>query len=172
MNNDTFGRPNWDTYYLTIAHVVASRSIDPSTKHGCVLVSKDNRILSTGYNGPLKDVNDNKVPLTRPKKYMHLLHAEENALLAYGGSNSDIQGGTCYVTGPCCHKCLRMLIQKGITRIVRGTIQSAMLDTEELEASNLMIELSGIEIKTIDTLDILGEMGNISKRIKDKIAQN
>ena len=61
-------RPTWEEYYVTMAHVVAQRSFDPSSKCGCVLVSKDNRVLSTGYNGPLKGSIDEEIPLTRPEK--------------------------------------------------------------------------------------------------------
>ena len=68
------GRPAWDEYYLTIAYVVAQRSFDPSSKCGCVLVSRDGRVLSTGYNGPIKGSIDSKIPLTRPEKYCHMIH--------------------------------------------------------------------------------------------------
>ena len=57
---DEFGRPDWDTYFMALAFVVAQRSIDPNTKHGTVLVSKDKRILVTGYNGPIKNSMDKK----------------------------------------------------------------------------------------------------------------
>ena len=85
-------RPSWEEYYLAIAYVVSQRSFDPSSKCGCVLVSKDNRVLATGYNGPLKQSIDEEIPLIRPQKYKHMLHGEENALLAYNGSHQDIQG--------------------------------------------------------------------------------
>lgn len=47
-----------------------------------------------------------------------MIHAEENALLAYNGPASDLVGATIYVTGKPCHKCLRMILQKGIRNIV------------------------------------------------------
>jgi dCMP deaminase len=134
------GRPSWDEYYLTIAYVVAQRSFDPSSKCGCVLVSKDNRVLSTGYNGPLKGSIDSKIPLTRPEKYCHMIHGEENALLAYNGSHQDIQGGTAFVTGRPCHKCLRMMLQKGITRIVYSSANVTMVvDQADIDAQEIMI---------------------------------
>jgi len=139
-NSKDLDRPSWDEYYLTIAYVVAQRSFDPSTKCGCVLVSADNRILSTGYNGPIKGSIDAKIPLTRPEKYSHLLHAEENALLAYSGSQQDISGSTAYVTGRPCHKCLRMMLQKGIERIVySSTNVTKVVDKTDMEAQEIMI---------------------------------
>lgn len=42
---------NWDKYFIEMAMHVASKSKDPSTKVGCVIVGPDNEIRSTGYNG-------------------------------------------------------------------------------------------------------------------------
>ena len=79
----TIKKPNWDIYYLTIAFAAARRSIDPSTKHGCVIVSRDNRVLSLGYNGPIKGADDVNLSMERPQRYWTWIHAEENSLLAY-----------------------------------------------------------------------------------------
>jgi len=131
---------SWDEYYLTIAFVTAQKSIDPSSKCGCVLVSEDNRILSTGYNGPIKGSDDSKIPLERPMKYCHMIHAEENALLAYNGSYQDIEDATAYVSGRPCHRCLRMLLQKGITKIVYSNANvTKCVDKEDFEAQEIMI---------------------------------
>ena len=61
--------PNWDDYFVGIAFAVSKRSPDPSTKHGCVIVNSENRIISTGYNGPIAGIDDNKVIWERPEKY-------------------------------------------------------------------------------------------------------
>src|SRR4029077_15021443 len=82
---DSFGRPSWDDVYMAMAFIAARRSMDPRTKHGCVIVSKDNRPLTWGCNGPLKGILDSSVPLTAPEKYYHMIPAEANALLAYCG---------------------------------------------------------------------------------------
>ena len=123
----------YDEYFLTMCFLVAQRSIDPSTKCGAVLVSADRRILSTGYNGPIKGSDDTNIPLERPAKYAHLLHAEENCLLAYNGSAQDLVGSTMYVTGSPCHKCLRMILQKGIKSVIATDGNAAVMhdDSEE-----------------------------------------
>ena len=133
-------RPHWDIYYLTMAYIVAQRSFDASSKCGCVIVSKDNSVLSTGYNCPLKGSIDEEIPVTRPEKYYHMLHGEENALLAYNGSKQDIQDATAYVTGRPCHKCLRMMMQKGITRIIHSENQTKCVDQADLDAQELMLK--------------------------------
>ena len=47
-------RPDWDQYFNQIAKAVAERASCPRAKVGAVIVSNDNRILSTGYNGALR----------------------------------------------------------------------------------------------------------------------
>ena len=42
---------DWDEFFIGIAKLSAGRSKDPSTQVGACIVSKDNRILSIGYNG-------------------------------------------------------------------------------------------------------------------------
>ena len=42
--------PSWDEYFIEIAKVTAKRSKDPSTQTGCVIVDKNNRPISFGYN--------------------------------------------------------------------------------------------------------------------------
>lgn len=164
-------KPSFDDYYLSLAFIVAQRSIDPNTKCGCVIVSKDNRILSTGYNGPIKNSNDDQIPMVRPYKYYHMIHAEENALLSYNGSYQDIQNGTAYITNPPCHKCLRMLLQKGIKKLVHTNIQTKCVDVDDLEAQKIMLLDRNITIivkdlkKCLDIVDNTKQyMLNLSNR--------
>jgi dCMP deaminase len=126
-------KPLYVNYFLTLAWLVAQRSIDPSSKCGAVLVSADRRILATGYNGPLRGADDSLVPLTRPEKYPHMIHAEENAILAYTGSSADLIGSTMYVTGRPCHKCLRMIIQRGIPNIIISKTTPTVMQTDDSE---------------------------------------
>ena len=46
-------RPSWDQYFMDIAHLVKTRSTCLRRQVGAVAVSKEHRILGTGYNGPL-----------------------------------------------------------------------------------------------------------------------
>lgn len=161
-------RPNWDVYYMTIAFVVAQRSFDPSTKCGCVIVSKDNRVLSTGYNGPIKGSSDHLIPTERPLKYMFFIHSEENSILAYNGSQQDIANATAYITSPPCHRCLRMLLQKGITKIIHSDLATKVVDQADLDAQRQMLSGRNIEFKVIPSIDINTLLLNTMNYITNK----
>jgi dCMP deaminase len=148
---------SYDLYFMAMSFLVAQRSFDPNTKCGCVLVSKDNRILSTGYNGPIKNSNDKNIPLTRPDKYYHFIHSEMNALLAYNGSHYDIQESKAYITNRPCHNCLRSMLQKGVTEIYYSDTNNAKcVDEEDLKAQEIMLQdRPFIKITIIPYKDIL-----------------
>lgn len=95
------------------------RSPDSSTQCGCVLVDERGRLVGQGYNGYPNNIDDSKMPRTRPEKYPPILHSEENAIL---NSTGDLEGATVYVTGPPCTHCWAHIIQKGIKRVVYGPI--------------------------------------------------
>jgi len=145
-------RPSKDIYYLSLAYLIAQASFDPSSKCGSVIVSKDGRVLSTGYNGPLKHSKDIEIPLTRPEKYCHFIHGEENSILAYNGSYQDIANSTIYVTGRPCHRCLRMIIQKGITKIVYGKNDTMVVDQADIDAQVIMLRHHP-EVEIVEILD-------------------
>ena len=42
---------SWDHFFIKMAMHISSKSKDPSTKVGCVIVGPDNEVRSTGYNG-------------------------------------------------------------------------------------------------------------------------
>ena len=167
-------RPKKEIYYLSIAYVVAQASFDPSSKCGAVIVSKDGRILSTGYNGPLKHSKDEEIPLTRPEKYCHFIHGEENAILAYSGSYQDIAGATIYVTGRPCHRCLRMIIQKGITKIIYSQNHTKVVDKADMEAQIIMLKHHPeIEITEItDNSGVQSLLTRTNEYIEMKLSQN
>ena len=112
-------RRSWDEYFLDIADLVATRSKDPSTKVGAVIV-RDKIILSTGYNGFARGVNDN-IPerYDRPEKYLWTIHAEENAILNAGRIGIKTDGASLYVTPmhPCSN-CALSIVQSGIKEVI------------------------------------------------------
>jgi dCMP deaminase len=130
-------RPSWDEYFLAIAEQISRRSPDPSTRHGCVLVDRDMRVISTGYNGPVSGLPNDMVPLERPSKYDWMIHAEDNAVAF---ARCDLRDATAYVTGTPCAACFRRLLQCGIRRIVQGERQANCLTEREMTACRAMAE--------------------------------
>jgi len=111
-----YKRPSWDEYFMDIAEMVAKKSKDPSTKNGCVIVDKDNRPVSFGYNGWVQKSDESKMTWDeRPMKYYFSIHSEMNALIF---AKRDLTGCTVYNTCATCENCLKFLLQAGITRFV------------------------------------------------------
>ena len=120
-------RPTWDSYFMEITKLVASRSSCLRRSVGAVLV-KDKRILATGYNGApagmkhCEEVGCLREKLHVPSGQRHELcrglHAEQNAIIQAARQGTEIVGSTLYcTTAPCC-LCAKMLINAGVVRIV------------------------------------------------------
>jgi len=74
--------PEWNVWFMQGVYWVASKSKDPKTKIGALIV-KDTRIISTGYNGIPIGVDDNvETRHQRPEKYKWYEHGERNAIYA------------------------------------------------------------------------------------------
>lgn len=125
---DKYGRPCKDLYFMNLCFLVSQRSMDPSTKHGCVIVNQDGGILSTGYNGPLSSFDDSIVPLERPDKYDVMEHAERNAIFLAAKHGTNINNSIFYITGFPCIDCLRAILSVGASEIVYGPKISKMGD--------------------------------------------
>lgn len=117
-----------DEYFMKLAKTVALRSPCLNRQVGCVLVNKDNHILSTGYNGVPSKI-DHCIMCKRKGSSegenlyaCQSVHAEQNALLQC----PDIREiETCYVTLNPCEICLRMLANTTTKRIVFESLYSA-----------------------------------------------
>ncbi len=128
---------DWDRYFLQLAEVVSTRSPDPNTKHGCVLVDKNNRVLSTGYNGPIQGLSNELIEWERPQKYLWMIHAEDNAVTF---AKCDLEGSAAYITGRPCVPCLRRLVQAGVKSIVFGDREAKCITEEEKIVTQKIIE--------------------------------
>ena len=106
----------WDEYFLKIAETVALKSKDPSSKMGCVIVDKNKRVVSLGYNGMVQGADEAKMTLSeRPMKYYFAIHSEMNAVIF---AHQDLSGCTVYNRVATCENCLKYCLQAGITRFV------------------------------------------------------
>lgn len=106
----------WSERFMHLAEHVATWSKDPSTQVGCVIVDKQNRVVSLGFNGfprGIKDL-DNRYE-DKETKYLFVAHAERNAL---DNAPLSVEGCTLYSPLLPCNECAKSIIQKGITKVV------------------------------------------------------
>ncbi|OGG95607.1 hypothetical protein A2V95_03420, partial [Candidatus Kuenenbacteria bacterium RBG_16_41_7] len=113
-------RPSWDDYFMAVAKIIATRGTCDRLYSGAVLV-KDNRIISTGYNGAppglphCYDVGH----LMEEGHCVRTIHGEHNVLLqaAVQGGTSTV-GSTLYTKyNPCIH-CCKYVVACGVKRVV------------------------------------------------------
>lgn len=138
----------WDERFLAMAHLVASWSKDTSTQVGAVIVDDKNRVVSVGFNGFPRGVQDD-AGYDREEKLYRTIHAEENALLFARGS---VENCTIYVTHPPCGNCAAKLIQSGIAAVV----VSRAIDEEfemrwaaHAKAGRDMMHEAGVEVRGV-----------------------
>ena len=135
---------SWDEYFMGIAMLAAKRSKDPNTQVGACIVSQDNIIISTGYNGMPKGCSDDEFPWGREgieTKYPYVVHAELNAILNANGR--DLRGSKLYVALFPCNECAKAIIQSGIREIYY--LSDKYATTPSTLASKRMLQASGVK---------------------------
>jgi len=133
-------RPNWDQYFMEIAKLVATRSQCLRGKTGAVIVSRDHRIISTGYNNPPAGVpsceevgaclivdREGHGPSCR-----RTIHAELNAVMHLGGRHKEAH--FLYTKFAPCNPCLEQIVKFGIKEI----IYIVPYDTVDVEREELL----------------------------------
>ena len=110
----------WKRRYLELAKHVSGWSKDPSTKVGCVAIGKKGQVLSQGYNGFPRGIDDSESRLShRPTKYSCTVHAEMNVIYNASYNGVSLDGSTFFVHGlPVCCECAKGIIQVGANHIV------------------------------------------------------
>ncbi len=139
---------------MEIAQAVSMRSTCLRRRYGAVIVSRDGRIVSTGYNGaPRHRANCNDLGSClrqelkiKPGTHYELcraVHAEANAII--NGNPLDIVGSTLYLAGsealtnaptknmrPCA-MCERMILNAQIARVVLRDENGNLIEVDPLE---------------------------------------
>ncbi len=122
-------RPSWHEYFMMVAKLVSVRSTCNSRKIGAVIV-RNNRILSTGYNGAVHGAPHcidkgpdfcfrRSVGAHDGDKYNYCVssHAEVNAVDQAARFGISLEGAVVYCTLEPCNWCWKQLIQAGIKAI-------------------------------------------------------
>ncbi len=141
---------SWDEYFMGIAMLAARRSKDPNTQVGACIVSQDNIIMSTGYNGMPKGCSDDEFPWDREgedTKYPFVVHAELNAILNANGR--DLRGSRIYVALFPCNECAKAIIQSGIREVCY--LSDKYADSTTTLASKRMLNAAGVKLTQLKT---------------------
>ncbi len=121
-------RPSWHEYFMQITELVSSRATCLRRKVGAV-ITRDKRILTTGYNGPPENImhcekrggclrDELKIPSGQRMELSRAIHAEQNAIIQAAKMGISIQDSTLYVTTHPCFTCAKMLINAGVKEII------------------------------------------------------
>lgn len=140
-------RETWDRRFLDLCELVASWSKDPSTRVGACVVDADRRLVSAGYNGLPRGVEDTHARLhDRAAKYRLIVHAERNALLF---ARQCLKGCTLYTWPfPPCAACAGMAVQMGIARAVSPPLPPELEARwgEECRLAEDVLREAGVEV--------------------------
>jgi len=137
----------WHNRFLDLAKFISGWSKDPSTKVGAVIVDKNKRIVSVGYNGFPKDVKDDNRLYDRESKYLIIIHAEINAILFANKSLDDCILYT-YPFMPC-PRCSSMIIQTGIKEVIAPINNNERWEKEFVQSRALFVQ-SGIKLQELN----------------------
>ena len=141
-------------YYMNIAVAVSLRSTCMRRKVGAVIV-KDNRILSTGYNGApsgLPNCIDNcercyrsahNIPSGQLLDMCYAVHAEQNAIMNALKTGEELKGAVLYVNTYPCATCFKLTVQAGIKEVY-------YIDEYENEFTKGMAEEAGVKLVKMD----------------------
>ena len=149
------GRPDWDTYFMNLVAVVATRASCVRRQVGCVLVNSRNQILATGYNGKPRGMSNclkgeselcpgANAPSGTQLDGCFSVHSEQNALLQCADVE---QIHTVYVSCVPCIHCMKMILNTGAQRIVAATDYPGSEQSKKLWQLNSykMLTIAGVE---------------------------
>lgn len=125
----------WNLRFMRIAREVASWSKDPGHKVGAVITSPNHHIISTGYNGVPKGIDE---PEDEIRRVSITIHAEVNAVMHGLASGQELRGSSMYIyqLAPCA-SCASLIIQNGISKVFllqKGDSASSWIKSQEVAA--------------------------------------
>lgn len=141
----------WINRFYDLARLVSTWSKDPSTKVGTVIVNERKLVVSLGYNGFPRGVDDAAERYEdRELKYAMIVHAEANAIL---NAVADVQGCTMITTRFPCSECTKLIVQAGVAKICCPELPGPRWEgdpwTEDVVHSELMLHEAEIQVVII-----------------------
>jgi dCMP deaminase len=130
--------PTWEETYMKLANYISERSKSRRLQVGAVLI-KNNRIISTGYNGLVSgvepDILEDKDGNTKPD----VIHAELNCILSCAREGISVEGSTLYITHSPCLACAALIAQSGISKVIYQTEYRDMEGVNKLKSYGVSV---------------------------------
>ena len=120
----------WDKRFMEMAYVVSSwSSCYQENRQVGAVITRDKRILTTGYNGAGSGILSCKergeclrrklnIASGTRAEVCYAVHAEQNAIIQAAKLGISVDGATLYCTHQPCVICAKMIINSGIKRVV------------------------------------------------------
>lgn len=160
---------SWDECFMFEAIVASMRSKDPRTQVGAVIVDENNHLLSQGYNGAVKGMDDRtdmpwdslgeQTGDIMQIKNTFVVHAEANAIQNYTGEKIRLKNAKIYVTLFPCLECTKLIITSGISKVVYLNMYSKK---DTVLASKYMFNKAGVSVENFND-------NNSLEKVKQKI---
>lgn len=167
---------SWDTLWMLNALHAKNRSKDPGTQVGAVIV-KDNHLLSLGYNGAPKGMDDDDMPWESNGektgnildiKNTFVVHAEANALIQFTGSKKELNDSILYVTLFPCNECAKLIASSGVKEVV---YLNEYRHTDKVEATKRIFDCANIKYRKLENIKEIIEELDIQKNYLNSLKQ-
>ena len=128
--------------FTDIIKVLAQRSTCDTKRVGALL-AKDNRIISTGYNGPPKGApHCDQIGCLKDKEgaCTRTVHAEANVIAFAARYGISSEGTTLYTTMAPCFTCAKLIINAGIVAVYYIREYRLRDGIEALEENGVLVD--------------------------------
>ncbi len=142
---------HWHRRFLDLSEQIATWSKDPSRGVGAVIVSPSKQIVSTGFNGLPRGVEDRPERLERPVKYDLIVHAEMNAIIQCARNGVSPIDCAIYSSFFPCVNCAIAVVQAGIRTVVTYLPESGDDHwLESIDKSRVVFDEAGVEFLELE----------------------
>jgi len=146
-------KPSWDETFINIVDIISKGGTCDRGMSGCV-ITKNNRILSTGYVGaPSSLPHCNEVGHDLYQEVRkgvitehceRTVHAEMNAIATAAKEGISLLNTTLYCTMIPCYSCAKMILSCGIKKVI------CKYDYQTGEKSRELFHETGIKLKVMN----------------------
>jgi dCMP deaminase len=136
----------WLHHFMKEAFLASEMSKD-TTKVGCCIIGEDQEILSKGYNGFPKGVQELEIRKQPEYKQFFTCHAEQNAIDL---SKAPLKGAILFTTHEPCAACARSIIQNGIKHVYFATKMEKEHWKTSVQVGRMMLKEANVAVTRLN----------------------